>query len=165
MKYSCSNWRNQYTLKLRKRLRRPAFRDWDVRRRELFGQNSVADLSSDESCTPGDMYCFTLWHYTHFLDEVKSIADLIEGLFQLSPFADDALEVALGMSESDFIEFKLELVQGRKAAREGGESVMLERYYALLLPNRFPMAIVLADKARVSLGVALIRLMETELGL
>ncbi len=129
MKLTYSNWRNQYTLKLRKRLGKPAFRDWDIQCRELFGRNTEAEQSSDESHTPGDIYCLTLWHCTHFLDEVKSVADLTEGLFQLSPFAEDALEVALCMSETDFIEFKLALVQERKAARGEGGSMMPERYH------------------------------------
>jgi hypothetical protein len=165
MKYIHNNWRNQYTLKLRKKLGKPVFRDWDIQCRELFGQNPEAEPSSDELCTPADMYCFTIWHYTHLLDNVKSLSDLIEGLFQLSPFADDALEVALAMSEADFIEFKLVLVQERKSARGEGESKMLEKYFSLVLPERFSMAIMLSGQAAVSLGPALIRIMETELGL
>lgn len=159
------NWRNQRTLELRKRLGKSAFRDWDIECRELFGQNPDAESGTDEHYTPGDMYCFTLWHYTHFLDTVKSLDDLLRGLFQLSPFVDDAFKVAESMSDADFVEFKLALVQERKCARGEGESKMPQKYSSLLLPDRFLVAIFLSNQACVSLGPALIRHMETELGL
>jgi hypothetical protein len=149
-------WRNRITLRLRKRLGRKAFDDWNVSRSDLFGRDPVeGSLNS--------MYCFTIVHYVHFLDNVSSLRDLIEGLFQLSPFVDDALAVAEYMSEADFAEFKLALISERKAALDEGESIMPERYNSLVLPSRFAMAIILADRGRVSLGPALIRIMETEL--
>jgi hypothetical protein len=151
-------WRNQVTLELRKRLGRKDFNGWDISRSDLFG-------SDPEEGMLYEMYCFTIGHYVHFLDHVSSLQDLIEGLFQLSPFVNDAFVVAQGMSESDFVEFKLALISERKSAQGEGESKMPAKYCNLLLPDRFPMAILLMGNAKVSLGPALIRLMETELGI
>jgi hypothetical protein len=149
-------WRNQATFDFRKKLGRESFDYWNISCPDLFGDDPV-EGSADE------MYCFTMGHYVHFLDNVGSLHDLIEGLFQLSPFVDDAFLVAQSMSESDFVEFKLSLISERKAAKGEGESKMPQKYFCLLLPGRFPSAILLAEKACVSMGPALIRIMETEM--
>ena len=98
--------------------------------------------------------------YTCFLDNVKNKEDLIQGLTELKPFADDALEVACKMSDDDFITFKRELI----SERQGKSSNMPPAYLALVLPDKIMQAIILAQKAAAPLGAALIRILEVELG-
>jgi len=112
-----------------------------------------------------DIYDFEFGSYIYFLDHTKSVNDLIEGLRELSPFADDALAVAECMSEQDFINFKLALVRERKIAKgeaEGLESCMPRRFDPVVLPKRI-LDIQLrgiTKKAEVALGVALVRSLE-----
>ena len=99
--------------------------------------------------------------YVHFIDNIRSRNELIRGFKALSPFADDALAVAKGMTEQDFWSFKLALPSERRG--EGGK--MPECFGTLLLPDRFLGAISLAEKAATPLGTALVRILETELGI
>lgn len=99
--------------------------------------------------------------YISFVDNVSSLEDLREGLGELSPFADDALAVAQSMTESDFCNFKLALPFERR-----GDGSKTPRYSgAILLPERFVPAVLLAEQAGAPLGATLIRLLETELGM
>ncbi len=134
--------RNPELSKLRAKLRKSY--DWPSR--ELFG-NRGCDIND-----------FELFNYTYFLDNVKSLEDLLKGLEELSPFADDALEVAELMTERDFCDFKLALVHERK--RE--ESYMPERFFCLLIPDRIFAAQPIAEMFKVPLGAALIRIVEIE---
>ncbi len=115
------------------------------------------NLSSDLFGNVGvDINDFETHNYTYFLDNVKSLEDLLEGLNQLSPFADDALKVAESMNQQDFCEFKLTLAYERRME----DSKMPKRYITLALPKWFLYSIPLADKAIVPLGATLIRLIE-----
>lgn len=107
------------------------------------------------------MVDFEISNYTHFIDNVPSLEKLIEGLALLSPFVDDALDIAESMQESDFCTFKLALPRERKAATGEGSSCMPESFVQLLLPDRFLGALLLGGSG-ASLGVALIRMMEVE---
>jgi len=97
--------------------------------------------------------------YVYFLDTAGSQEELIEGLTELSPFADDALAVAQGMTNLDFAIFKLALLFERRG--EGNK--MPKQFASILLPDRFVPAILLAEKARTPLGTALVRILEVEL--
>ncbi len=106
----------------------------------------------------GDIHDFESYNYVYFLDNVKSLNDLIEGLRQLSPLADDALKVAESMSDKNFHKFKKSLPEERCGER----SVMPKKYDALLVPKRFITVLPIAEKFLVSLGTALIRMIEFE---
>jgi len=122
---------------------------------ELFGKNAGAGI--------GDMLDFEICDYRYFIDNVESLQDLILGLTKISPFADDALNIAESMDVLDFSTFKLALTKERKAAEDdSAESCMPDRFIPLVLPERFISAILLAEAAAVALGVALIRILETE---
>lgn len=110
-----------------------------------------------------NIYDFEMGNYVYFLDNIKSLADLIEGLFVLSPLADDALEVAEQMNENDFYDFKIALARERGICQRGGEidSIFPTRYMPLLIPEQFVLGNSLADKFEVSLGTALIRVIES----
>ena len=115
-------------------------------------------------------YDFDMSDYTCFIDRVKSRKDLVEGLRQLSPFADDALEMAEKMDEIDFKKFKRALPRERRAFAEliEGEQLFLfprmkgpkmpRKFFTLLIPKRFIQAALLAEKGETTLGVALMRL-------
>ncbi len=107
----------------------------------------------------GCIYEFEMSDYVYFLDHSESRAELLKGLTELSPFADEALEVAHSMSESDFSDFKLALPSERRG--EGG--TMPQKYVSLLLPTRFFPALLLARKLATTLGTTLVRLCEVEL--
>lgn len=116
--------------------------DW-----KLFGTSEIYGL--DE-----------MSQYVSFLDKVNPLEDLVRGLAELSPFADDALVVAKSMTEGDFCTFKLAL----PFERRGDESKMPERFGSILLPDRFIPAIFLSEKAGAPLGATLVRILEVELG-
>ena len=97
--------------------------------------------------------------YKWFLDNASSLDDLILGLTELCPFADDALAVAQQMSEDDFVDFKLCLV----AERRGEDSSMSEAYRTIVLPEKILQGMLLAEKTKVPLGAALVRIFETEI--
>lgn len=97
--------------------------------------------------------------YIYFLDNVSSLEELNQGLEELSPFADDALEVTKSMSERDFCDFKLAL----PAERDGKDGHMPEQFVSLLLPTRLLKAMFLSQKAAAPLGTTLIRMLEVEL--
>ena len=118
---------------------------WQVSR-ELFG-NTGADIND-----------FELFNYAYFLDNAKSLEDLVRGLEELSPLADDALDIARTMTERDFCDFKLALVHERKQE----ESRMPEKFVRLLLPDNFMIGQPMAEKFEVPLGAAVIRLIEIE---
>lgn len=111
----------------------------------------------------GDIHDFEFSSYIYFLDQAKSVNDLIEGLRELSPFADDALAVAEHMSEQDFIDFKLALIKERQAVKqEELESCMPRRFGPLVLPKRILDVQLrgIPEKFRVPLGTALVRVLE-----
>jgi len=111
--------------------------------------------------TGGDINDFEIYNYTHFLDNVKSLGGLLEGLHQLSPFVDDALKVVEHMNHQDFYEFKIALAYERIQE----DSKMPERYLALLIPQWFMYAIPISEKCKVPLGATLIRFMESKVDL
>ncbi len=116
--------------------------DW-----KLFGTSEIYGL--DE-----------MSQYVSFLDKVSSLEDLVRGLTELSPFADDALVVVKSMGESDFCTFKLAL----PSEHRGDERKLPERFGNILLPDRFIQAIILSEKAGAPLGATLVRILEGELG-
>lgn len=122
--------------------------NWSLRTlsKELFGNTGC------------DIYDFLIENYTYFLDNVTCCEDLVEGLKQLSPFADDALLIAQGMSKQKFNKFKHTLIKERR----GEESNASKNFRIITMPKRFLPATLLADKFQVPLGTALIQLLETE---
>ena len=145
---------------------------FEEREEEGFGCWSVSrDLFGDD---PGsDIHDFQSDSYKYFLDNVKSLTDLVEGLRQLSPFADDALAVAEKMNEKDFTKFKQALSGERRALSDSHEEQlplflklepltlapkMPRKYFALLIPKQFIIAELAAEKFNVCLGVALIQI-------
>src|SRR3989344_5948621 len=145
---------------------------FEEREAEGFGQWSVSrDLFGDDAWS--DIHDFQSDSYKYFLDNVKSFTDLVEGLRQLSQFADDALAVAEKMSEKDFRKFKRALPGERRALSDSYEEQLqlyqkLEppkiprKYFALLIPKQFITAGFVADKFEVCLGAALIQIMKYE---
>lgn len=122
-----------------------------------------------------DFHDFELANYINFLDKVESLENLLEGLRLLSPFTDDALEVAEKMNEKGFTKFKKALPGVRRKSRDlFGEQLplfpeleppkMLCKYSSLLIPKRFITAVLASEKFDACLGVALIRIMELEKG-
>jgi hypothetical protein len=125
-------------------------------------------------CT-GDIYCFGDNYgfengngveyeeedYAVFLEKVRTLEDLRQGLQELSPFANDALAIAETMDEEEFIEFKIALAYERGIMMAGvGESKLTNRYLSLVLPTCLLKAAPLAREANVSIGVAMLRLVE-----
>lgn len=98
--------------------------------------------------------------YKDFLDNVQNKEDLVLGLTELRPFADDALKVAIQMTDFDFINFKLALV----CERQGKDSKMSTAYRTIVLPARILQAMIIADKARAPVGSVLVRILKRELG-
>ena len=96
----------------------------------------------------------------YFLDNVLSREDLIEGLALLSPFADDALDIAKVMSSRDFAVFKLALPKERRAALGEIQSAMPQKFFNLLVPDEFMFPSMRSKEFGVSLGVMLWRSME-----
>ena len=109
-----------------------------------------------------DIHAFEICNYNNLLDNAKSLQDIIDGLRELSPLADDALEVVESMNDNDFYNFKLALAYERRSAELDDESKMPRRYNPLLIPERFLSAGYLTKEFDVTLGVALIRIMEEE---
>jgi hypothetical protein len=103
---------------------------------------------------------FETENYTYFLDNVLSREDLIEGLALLSPFADDALDIAKVMSSRDFAVFKLALPKERRAALGEIQSAMPQKFFNLLVPDEFMFPSMRSKEFGVSLGVMLWRSME-----
>ena len=116
--------------------------------KELFGGDAGVD-----------MHDFELYNYRFFLDDVKSVNQLLEGLQHLSPLADDALVVVEKMKEQDFLIFREALQYERKMK----DSKLPNEYTPLVIPQRFIQAGLLSEKFGVSLGTALIRIMESEI--
>ena len=113
-----------------------------------------------------DIHDFEMSSYVYFLDHVRSKEDLLQGLHELSPLADDALAVAERMSDQNFIDFKLALIR-EKQITSGGltlESCMPKRFDHLVLPKRFLKVLLsgIPEKFEVCLGVALVRCVELE---
>ncbi len=97
--------------------------------------------------------------YTYFLDNIRSLDELIQGLEELSPFADDALEIARSMTMQDFYDFKLAL----PFERNGKDWQMPDRFSSLVLPTRILKGMFLSQKAGAPLGTTLVRMLEVEL--
>ncbi len=108
-----------------------------------------------------ELFDFREEDYAFFLDNVRLLADLIRGLRALSPFADDALDVAESMTESDFVDFKLAIAYERAQAEKQG-SRMPEQFLSLTIPLQFLLASSVAEKYQVDLGVALLQTGEME---
>ncbi len=117
---------------------------------ELFGDVGV------------NIYDFQAHNYVYFLDHVTSKEELIRGLRELSPLADDALDVAEKMDDRAFARFKHALKRERSPVYGDGRNSMPLRYGVLLLPRRFLEALPLTEEYDVSLGVVLIRIMEKQ---
>ena len=122
--------------------------DWWSLPKELFG----GDVGPD-------MLDFEIYNYTFFLDNVKSVSQLVEGLQDLSPLADDALAVAEKMKEQDFLRFEGALQYERKMK----DGKLPKEYAPLVIPQRFIQAGLLSEKFEVPLGTALIRMIESEI--
>ena len=122
---------------------------------ENYSWKVSSDLFGDVGC---DIHDFEPYNYTYFLDNVKSIEDLLKGLCQLSPLADDALKVAERMNQQDFYEFKSALAYERRQE----DSRLPNKYDALVIPKWFIPAISIADKCKMPLGAALIRVIKYE---
>ena len=105
-----------------------------------------------------DIYDFEIYNYNYFLDNARSLDHLLDGLRQLSPFADDALALAEHMGDLDFCDFKLALAY----ERHHGDSKMPDRYLPLVIPKWFIPGVLLAEACLVPLGAALVRLIEFE---
>lgn len=107
-----------------------------------------------------EIWDFEAHHYVNFLNSTRSIDDLVTGLTQLSPLADDALDLAEKMSDSDFEQFKAELSAERSQAKNLSETTNTQlRFGALMLPSQFLPAQLLAPQFEATLGTALIRIM------
>ena len=124
--------------------------EWQLSRR-LFGKDAGYDINDLEEAS-----------YVYFLDHVQSHDDLIAGLRELSPLADDALEVAERMSNRDFSKFKLALARERECHGQGEESAFPAKYRILVLPRRFIQGSVLAEQFAAPLGAVLVRMLELE---
>jgi len=106
-----------------------------------------------------DMYDFEISNYVYFLDNVKSIQDLLAGLDELSPFADDALAIAEKMNEKTFLLFKLDLT----CERHGESNNTSHRFASIFIPSQFIQAQLIAQEFKVPLGSSLIRIFELDL--
>lgn len=100
------------------------------------------------------------YSYVFFLDNVGNKEDLVLGLTELRPFADDALEIARDMTDQDFADFKRKLALERR----GEDSAMSTAHRIIVLPSQIFRAMMMADKARAPVGTALVRMLEVELG-
>ena len=109
-----------------------------------------------------DITDFMSYNYVFFLDHVASREELVRGLRELSPLADDALDIAEHISDQDFIKFKLALRRERASIKKFSKGTMPPEYLALVIPVRFPEAILAAEEFEEPLGVTLIRNMENE---
>ncbi len=106
---------------------------------------------------------FEIENYHYFLDKVSDIDDLIRGLSMISPFANDALDVAEGMTENDFIDFKLALSQERLASQGLAESRMPKKFLPIVLPDEFMTPLMMDyKKFGVSFSIMLSRYMEVK---
>lgn len=126
---------------------------WERVLEEGKGWGLSPDLFGEVGPGQIDIYAFRADHWVFFLNNVNSLENLLEGLRQLSPLVDDALEVAEQMGDRDFRKFKKALVKERR-----GEKAMPGKYDALLIPEGFLLGALVADKFEVPLGAALIRL-------
>ncbi len=134
------------TQEQKSKLEERLYEEW-VLPTELFGDMGV------------DIYNFEVDNYTFFLDNVKSLNQLVEGLQNLSPLADDALSIAKKMKEQDFLIFKKVLQYERKME----DSRLPNKYLSLVIPQKFILANPLAEEYKVPLGAALIRMIELEI--
>jgi len=114
------------------------------------------NLFGDAEC---DIHGFDIKNYKYLLNHVTSRDELVQGLRELSPLADDALAIAEEMTKRDFRVFKRALVRERDEEIESG---MPQKYQALLMPQQFIFATTLAEKYDATLGAVLIRSMEDE---
>jgi hypothetical protein len=111
-----------------------------------------------------DIYNFEIYNYLHFLDNAASLSELIRGLEELDPLADDSLAVARAMDEKDFDRFKVELEKERELTDIGASSFP-EQWGEILIPSRFIMGLYIASECQVPLGAALIRVIQIEANL
>jgi hypothetical protein len=136
------------------------------RQRVDFDFSSGFDVVKAFGCDADGQIGTPLWdfgidHYRYFIDNAKSREELIAGLYELSPFCDDALTVAEQLTEAEFISFKLALPHERRAATgEAGGSPMSPQFAPILFPENFFFALPIAQAGKVNLGTALIRLTE-----
>lgn len=118
---------------------------------ENGGWTLSRDLFGD---TGAEIHDFEMHNYVYFLDHVQSLKDLIEGLCQLSPLADDALHIAKRMNNSDF---KTILAHERV-----GKYRIPRIYLPLILPKWFMRALPIAEELKVPLGAVMIRMIGFE---
>ena len=100
--------------------------------------------------------------YNNFLNNVRSLADLQRGLRSLGPLASDAFSVATKMDVIDFIDFKMRLARERMASKSGEPSRMPERYYPIIIPEKFFMGLRVSSDFGAPLGTTLLRILEVE---
>ena len=129
-------------------------RKWSFGERQKMMEEKKWTLSSklfgDVGC---DIYDFEADNYVYFLNNIASRDELVAGLLELSPLAEDALPVVENINNKGFQEFKKILINERR----GKDSDMPEKFRTLILPERFIHAALLADEYCVPLGAALVR--------
>jgi len=131
----------------------------------LFCNNAeVYRLYRTERGYKTSLYCFNdgdedSTSYACFLNNVRNKEDLVMGLTELRPFADDALEVARRMTDSDFVSFKLALICERQG--KGGKISDTERI--IVLPDQILRAMVIAQKVAAPVGAVLVQMLKIEL--
>lgn len=106
-----------------------------------------------------NIHDFCAYNYTYFLDTVETRYNLERGLDELSPLADDALELVKMWGEDEFTRFKEELTKERAAEED---SAFPSEWHCLLIPKRFIFGMILAEQTEAPLGTALIRILEYE---
>ena len=105
------------------------------------------------------IFDFEFYNYNYLLDNVETLEALVEGLEQLSPFADDALEITKTFSVEDFDRFKTDLSEERALSDKADtDSTFPHDWLPILIPSRFIEAQLLSSAARAPLGAALIRI-------
>lgn len=125
-----------------------------------YGWHLSPELFGDVGCNIND---FMTFNYVHLLDHAWSVEDLIAGLQELSPIADDALDVAIAMTAVDFAVFKLARARDKASGNQGPTAVP-QQFFPLLIPARFIKGVAIAEKFNAPLGAVLIREMERENG-
>ena len=104
-----------------------------------------------------DMWDFEPRHYVYFVDSSDSRKKLLRGLGSLTPFADDAFDVARRMTKDKFCEFRRLLSYERKTL-PNEKSHISSNYFPLIIPKRFIRATELSRIYGAPLGSVLIHL-------
>jgi hypothetical protein len=94
------------------------------------------------------------------LDGARTKEQLVAAIEQWQPFVDDALAVAKAMDDKAFLVWRSGLSKERKGAFAGMK--WADRFMAILIPDKFLRAGIVADQYKVPLGLALWRLAEVD---